>query len=85
MVREPTADIAFEANPSMPAEATLGAHPVASPGSWRVALRRLARRRLAMAALATFLLIGVASLAAPLYSDWAGVGPTTNNLTGRMQ
>ena len=85
MVREPTTDIAFEANPSMPAEATLGAHPVPSPGSWRVALRRLAGRRLAMAALAAFLLIGVASLAAPLYSDWAGVGPTTNNLTGRFE
>jgi peptide/nickel transport system permease protein len=50
---------------------------------WALAARRLWRNRLAMAALALFLLIVVACLAAPLYARYvAHLNPFTPNLNG---
>jgi peptide/nickel transport system permease protein len=50
---------------------------------WALAARRLWRNRLAMAALALFLLIVVACLAAPLYAEHiAHVNPLAPNLNG---
>jgi peptide/nickel transport system permease protein len=51
-----------------------------SRGPWATALRRLARDRAALAALAVFIAIVVACLLAPLYAAWAGVDPFTSTL-----
>jgi peptide/nickel transport system permease protein len=48
-------------------------------------MRRLRRNRVALVFLALFLLMVVVSFAAPLYSEWAGVGPNENNLTGKIE
>ena len=70
----------------MPAEATLRGRPVGPAGPWRSALRRLLRQPAAVTALALFVLIAAASLAAPLYADHvAGIGPTTTNATGHFK
>ncbi|AQS89351.1 peptide ABC transporter permease [Neoasaia chiangmaiensis] len=44
--------------------------------------RDLARRRDAMLALATLVLVAGASLAAPLYAGWVGVDPFTSDVAG---
>jgi peptide/nickel transport system permease protein len=54
-------------------------------GPWRLAARRLRRNRVALFFLAVFVLVVALTLAAPLYSDWAGVGPNENNLTGKIE
>jgi peptide/nickel transport system permease protein len=55
-------------------------------GPWRLAMRRLRRNRVALAFLVLFFAIVLACLAAPLYADHvAGVGPTKNNLTGKVE
>jgi peptide/nickel transport system permease protein len=53
-------------------------------GPWRLALRRLRRNRVALAFLALFFVIALLCLAAPVYSSWAGRGPSENNLTGKV-
>ena len=55
----------------------------ASQGPWRTSLGQLARNRGAMLALLLFLLILLASLAAPLYADRiANTDPFTSNVNG---
>lgn len=51
-----------------------------SRGPWATALRRLFRDKAAVAALAVFVAIVLACLAAPLYAQWAGVDPFTSTL-----
>jgi peptide/nickel transport system permease protein len=80
------ADFSFQPNPALPAEVELLGASVDSVGSWRLALRRLRRNRVALAALGVFLAIVACSLAAPLYSRYvAHVGPNKNNLTGKFE
>ena len=56
---------------------------VAGKSPWRLAGRRLLRNRIALAALGLFVLIVVASFAAPLYADHvAHADPFQNNLSG---
>jgi peptide/nickel transport system permease protein len=45
----------------------------------------LRRNRVALAFLALFVLIVALCIAAPLYADWVGVGPSENNLTGKIE
>ncbi len=64
-----------------PHGAAPGARP-ASTGPWRLAWRRLARNRVAMAAGAVFAAILACSVAAPLYAHAvARTGPNTNHLS----
>jgi peptide/nickel transport system permease protein len=56
---------------------------VAGRSPWALAMRRLARNRLAIASLVLFLLIVAVSFAAPLYADRvAHTNPFVNNLNG---
>jgi peptide/nickel transport system permease protein len=56
---------------------------IAGRNPWLLAARQIWRNRIAMAALALFLLIIAVSLAAPLYAHYvAHVNPFTNNLNG---
>src|SRR4051795_7635220 len=79
------AEFAYEPEPAgevllAPGES---AREVAGKSPWRLAGRRLARNRIALSALALFLLIVVAALAAPLYAKHvAHVDPFANNLNG---
>ena len=52
----------------------------ASRGPWATAMRRLARDRAGMAALAMFVIILTLCLLAPIYAVWAGVDPFTSTL-----
>ena len=54
--------------------------PVASRGPWAIALRRLARDRAAMAALALFATVLILCLLAPVYATWSGVDPFRSTL-----
>lgn len=54
-------------------------------GPWRAALRRLRRSKISLAFLAVFVALVGATLAAPLWENVAGRGPTSNNLTGQVQ
>ena len=52
---------------------------------WALAGRRLLRNRIALAALALFLLIVAASFAAPLYADYvADTNPFESNISGKV-
>jgi peptide/nickel transport system permease protein len=51
-----------------------------SRGPWATAMRRLARDRAGMAALAMFVIILTMCLLAPVYAAWAGVNPFTSTL-----
>jgi peptide/nickel transport system permease protein len=78
-VFEPEAEVAV-----LDAEETGGEIVGRSP--WALAGRRLLRNKLALAALALFLLIVVVSLAAPLYaSDVAHTDPFSPNISGTFQ
>jgi peptide/nickel transport system permease protein len=71
------ADVALD-QPRMEAEPE-----VAGRSPWSLALRRLRRNRLAMGALALFLLIILVSFSAPWYArDVAHVNPFTSNVNG---
>ena len=53
---------------------------------WELASRRLLRNKLALAALALFLLIVVVSLAAPLYAHHVShTDPFASNISGTIQ
>ncbi|MDX6668703.1 MAG: peptide/nickel transport system permease protein [Solirubrobacteraceae bacterium] len=81
-----SASFPFQPNPALPAEVELPGANVEALGSWRLALRRLRRNRVALVALGVFLAIVACSLAAPLYSHYvARVGPNENNLTGKFE
>jgi peptide/nickel transport system permease protein len=85
MAAAPSPDSAFAASPSLPGE-VLAPGSAAPAAPLRAGLRRLLRNRLALAAAAVLLLIVGSALAAPLYARHvAGVGPDTNNLTGRFK
>jgi peptide/nickel transport system permease protein len=63
--------------------ATAGDLAVSGRSPWELALRRLARNRVSLAALVLFVLIVAVSFAAPLYSDHlAHTNPFVNNLNG---
>ena len=51
-----------------------------SRGPWATAMRRLARDRAGMAALALFMVMLIMCLLAPVYASWAGVDPFTSTL-----
>ena len=54
-------------------------------GPWKLAGRRLRRNKLAMAALAVFVVLVAMSVLAPVYShDIAHIGPNANNITGTV-
>ncbi len=80
------------------ADATAGAAPAGvapadappavatSSAPLRVALRAIRRSKVALASVAVFFVILLASLAAPLYADHvAGTGPSTNHLTDQIE
>jgi peptide/nickel transport system permease protein len=72
--REP----AFELAPGETAEEIAGRSP------WRLAARRLGRNRVALAGLALFVLIVVASFSAPLYARYvAQTDPFESNVSGK--
>jgi peptide/nickel transport system permease protein len=79
------AEFAYEPEPAggvvlAPGES---AREIAGKSPWRLAARRFARNRIALAALALFLLIVVVSFAAPLYAEHvAHTDPFANNLNG---
>ena len=52
----------------------------ASRGPWATALHRLSHDRIALVALAVFLLVVIACLLAPVYAWWAGVQPFKSTL-----
>lgn len=54
-------------------------------GPWRLALRRLRRDRVALAAAVLFALLAALALAAPLWADVAGTGPSRNHLTDTVR
>ncbi len=51
-----------------------------SRGPWATAINRLRHDRIALVALAVFLLIVIACLCAPIYAWWAGVAPFKSTL-----
>src|SRR5213075_823473 len=74
------ADVALEPQAGVPGP---GPERVAGRSPWELAFRRLRRNRLALAALALFVVIVAASFAAPLYADHvAHTDPFVNNVNG---
>src|SRR5919202_3037723 len=80
------AEFAYEPEPEVilaPGEST---QEVAGKSPWRLAWRRLMRNRIALAALALFVLIVVVSFAAPFYAKHiAHTDPFATNLSGTIQ
>jgi peptide/nickel transport system permease protein len=77
------AEFAFEPGPEVHLAAGESAKEISGRSPWRLAGRRLARNRLAMASLVLFLLIVVVSLLAPFYANHiAKTDPFSSNLTG---
>ena len=77
------AEFAFEPGPEVHLAPGESAKEISGRSPWRLAGRRLARNRLAMAALALFVLIVVVSLLAPFYANHiAKTDPFASNLTG---
>jgi peptide/nickel transport system permease protein len=78
------AEFALEpGGPEVQLAAGESAKEISGRSPWRIAGRRLARNRLAMAALGLFLLIVVVCLLAPFYADHvAKTDPFSSNLTG---
>src|SRR6266705_3675527 len=74
------ADVALEPQVGVPGQ---GPDQIAGRSPWALAASRLRRNRIALAALALFVLIVAVSFAAPIYAhDVAHVDPFDNNLTG---
>jgi peptide/nickel transport system permease protein len=77
------AEFAFEPEPEIRLAPGETVSDISGRSPWRIAGRRLARDRLALAALVLFSLIVVVSLLAPVYaSDIAHTDPFTSNLSG---
>jgi peptide/nickel transport system permease protein len=77
------AEFAYEPDPDIRLVAGEYSHRIEGQSPWRLAGRRLLRNRVAMAALAVFLLIVVLSFAAPLYaSQIARTDPFASNISG---
>jgi len=82
-VPDPSTEYSFDPAAEV-AEREVGEPPGLGP--WRLAARRLRRNRVALGFLALFFLIVALCLAAPLYADHvAGIGPSDNNLTGKVE
>jgi len=80
------AEFAFEPGPEVHLAAGESAKEISGRSPWRLAGRRLARNRLAMASLVLFLLIVVVSLLAPFYANHiAKTDPFSSNLTGTTE
>jgi peptide/nickel transport system permease protein len=74
------AEIALEPQAGTPGQ---GPDRVAGRSPWALAMRRLRRNQLALAALVLFIVIVVASFAAPFYADHiAHTDPFVNNVNG---
>src|SRR5262245_9288542 len=77
------AEFAYEPEPEVALAPGERAEEVAGRSPWRLAGRRLARNRVAMAGLILFLLIVAVSFAAPLYANYiADTDPFESNLSG---
>ena len=82
---QPAADFSFEATPAAAVEEGAG-RPAAGLSPWRLAMRRLRRNRVALAAGALFVLIVLMSAAAPLYAKLvAGRGPSQTAVTATIE
>jgi peptide/nickel transport system permease protein len=63
-----------------------GGRRIEGLGPWRLAMRRLRRNRVALGALAVFVVIVLVTMAAPLYAGQvAGRGPSQTAVTDRVQ
>ena len=77
------AEFAYEPEPEVSLAPGESAREISGRSPWRIAGRRLVRNRIAMAALALFVLIVVASFLAPVYAhDIAHTDPFVSNLSG---
>jgi peptide/nickel transport system permease protein len=77
------AEFAFEPEPEIRLAPGETAREISGKSPWRIAARRFARDRLALSALALFVLIVVVSLLAPVYAhDIAHTDPFTSNISG---
>jgi peptide/nickel transport system permease protein len=77
------AEFAYEPEPEVRLAPGESVREISGRSPWRIAGRRLARNRLAMAALALFLLIVVASFLAPVYAHRiAHTDPFVSNISG---
>ena len=84
MATEPTTDFSFDPAAAV-AEEEHAAREIEGMGPWRLAMRRLRRNRIALAAAALFIVIAGISLAAPLYADHvAGRGPNKTGVTDKI-
>ena len=77
------AEFAYEPEPELHLAPGESAKEISGRSPWRIAARRLVRNRIAMAALALFLLIVVVSLLAPVYAKHiAHTDPLASNVSG---
>ena len=77
------AEFAFEPEPEVHLAPGESVKEISGKSPWRIAGRRLARNKLALASLVLFLLIVVVSLLAPVYAhDIAHTDPFNSNVSG---
>jgi peptide/nickel transport system permease protein len=77
------AEFAFEPEPEVHLAPGESVREISGRSPWRIAGRRLARNKLALASLVLFILIVVVSLLAPVYAHHiAHTDPFTSNVTG---
>jgi peptide/nickel transport system permease protein len=77
------AEFAFEPEPEIRLAPGETAREISGKSPWRIAARRFARDRLALSALALFVLIVTVSLLAPVYANnIAHTHPFTSNISG---
>jgi peptide/nickel transport system permease protein len=80
------AEFAYEPEPEVRLAPGETAKEISGRSPWRIAGRRLVRDRIAMAALALFLLIVVVSFLAPFYSSHiANTDPFVSNISGTTE
>ena len=78
-------DFSFDSAAAV-AEEEGGSGRIEGMGPWRLAARRLRRNRVALVALAVFVLVMLVSIAAPLYASLiAGRGPSQTAVTERIR
>jgi peptide/nickel transport system permease protein len=77
------AEFAYEPEPELKLAPGESVREISGRSPWRIAGRRLARNRLAMASLVLFLLIVIVSFLAPVYAnDIADTDPFVSNISG---
>jgi peptide/nickel transport system permease protein len=80
------AEFAYEPEPEVQLAPGESVREISGRSPWRIAGRRLVRNRLAMAALALFLLIVVVSFLAPVYANHiADTDPFVSNISGTTE